>query len=479
MNHSANPAGGSPFGNRTYPWYSTEFWTGWFTSFGNQNPSSVGGLSEDAWHVVAFGGGGANYYMYNGGTNFGYSGDTGVTSYDYSAEIGEEGQLYNAYFTTRAPNAFAHAFESLLATSTDGSSLVSHVANGLKTYVRKSPNDGIAVFLDNQGSGSVQTQVTLTNPSLTFPAGNTQITVAASEVRPVVVSAPWTTNATIAYLAANVLGKLTIGTTTYYVCYGRSGESGEIAIQYKNAPPTTPASPWTWDAATKLARATFTYPTGNTITELPLDSGDGSSATFVVVNSNLANLTWFTDQALFVGATYVTEDLSIDVPAAGAKVTIYSSAGRTVVTEPAATVPTTPPALGNWQWRDAAAEAAPSYDDSTWVSSPQPQPFGANNFQNGYGWYRAKFTASSAGNMSFNIANVRQSAMAFLNGQQVQLNNNGGSLNAVAGSNTIAILAWHEGLDKMYNFSGAPTNQNAGIWGGVTSGGAALERRTG
>jgi beta-galactosidase len=475
VNHSANPAGSTPFGNRTYPWYSTEFWTGWYTSFGNQNPSTLGGLSVDAWHVVAFGGGGANYYMYNGGTNLGYSGDTGVTSYDYSAEIGEEGQLYNAYFTTRAPNAFAHAFESLLTTSTDGSSLVSHVANGLKTYVRKSPANGIAVFLDNEGGSSIPTQVTLSNPALTFPAGNTQITVAASEVRPLVVSAPWTANATIAYLASNVLGKLTLGTTTYYVCYGRSGESGEIAVQYTNAPTAAPASPWTWDAATKLARASFTYPTGNTITELPLDSGDGSSATFVVVNTDLANLTWVTDQAIFVGATYVTEDLSIDVPPAGANVTIYSSAGKTEVAEPAATVPTAPPALGSWQWASAAAEAAPSYDDSTWASSPEPQPFGSYNFQNGYGWYRATFTAASAGNMSFSIPNVRQSAMAFVNGQQVQLSNsNSGSFTSVAGSNTIAILAWHEGLDKMYNFTGAPTDQSAGIWGSVTSGGSAL-----
>jgi hypothetical protein len=52
-----------------------------------------------------------------------------------------------------------------------------------------------------------------------------------------------------------------------------------------------------------------------------------------------------------------------------------------------------------WTW-DAAAEAAPDHDDATWMSSVQPQPIGAGNFQNGYGWYRAKFTVSPAENVS-------------------------------------------------------------------------------
>lgn len=472
LHHLRDPAGNTPFGDRTYPWYTSEFWTGWFDIVGELNTSQLSTLVRGAWHIVGFGGGGGNYYMFNGGTNFGYSGAYDRTSYDYGAQIGEEDQLRQAYFATRAPQTFTQTFQSLLATSKDGGGVVSHVANGLTTYARKSPTNGTAVFLDNTGGNPIQTQVALNNPSITLPAGGTQITVAGNEVRPVVVAAPWTANATFQYLATNVLGKQTLGAKTYWVLYGRSGESGEIAIQYKSAPTPTPASPWTWDAANKVARATFMYPTANTIIELPLESGDGSSATFLVVNTTLANQTWLTDQAIFVGATYVTEDLSIDVPPAGATVTIYSAAGRTDVSEPAMTIPTTPPTLTNWQWRDAAAEAAPGYNDVTWMSSPQPQEFGAYGFQNGYGWYRAKFTASSAGNMSFNIANVVTNAKAFVNGQQVQLNNNSGSFNAVAGDNTIAILAWHLGLDT--NDSGNANNPYAGIWGGVTTAGRAL-----
>jgi hypothetical protein len=73
------------------------------------------------------------------------------------------------------------------------------------------------------------------------------------------------------------------------------------------------------------------------------------------------------------------------------------------------------------------------------------------------------------------IGGVRASAMAFANGKQVQVSNNSVSFSTVAGDNTLAILAKHEGLDKMFNVTGSTgTGQCAGIWGGVTNGGAAL-----
>ena len=424
LNHRRDPAGKVPFGDRTYPWYSTEFWSGWFDIVGEMDSKQLTALDRGAWHVLAYGGAGANFYMFNGGTNFGYSSAYGRTSYDYRAQIGEAGQLRQAYFTTRAPQAFSQTFQSLLATSKDGSGLTSQVASGLSTYVRKSPSNGIAVFLDNPGTDPIQTQVTLQNPSITFPAGDTRLSVAPNEIRPVVVSVPWTANATLQYLATNVLGKLQLGKKTYYVLYGRPGESGEVAIQYHRAPANAPGKPWDWNATSKVARATFTYPDDNTIIELPLSSGDGSSAMFIIVNAKLANLTWFTDRALFIGATYVTEDLSIDVPPAGAKVTMYSSGGRKEIVEPVRTVPTTPPALSNWKWRSASVEASAGYDDSQWATSPQPESFGSYEFQNGYGWYRAKFNVSSAGTMSFKISNVKKWAMVFVNGEELQMKDN-------------------------------------------------------
>ncbi len=187
------------------------------------------------------------------------------------------------------------------------------------------------------------------------------VTGSGPPIRPVVISVPWTPNATLRYLAANVLGRATLGKRTYCVLYDRSGEAGEVAIQYKNAP--------------KTSRPAF--------------------------GSGMQGRRWHARPSRILPATtYVTEDSSVHVPPAGAKVTIYSSHGRKEIVEPARSIPITPPAFGDWRWR----EAAPGYDDSRWASSPQPEAFGICGFQNGYGWYRAKFTASAAGIMSFNIA---------------------------------------------------------------------------
>ena len=473
LHHGRDPAGTSPFGDRTFPWYSTEFWTGWYDLVGELDSKRLTTVGRGAWHVIGYGGAGANFYMFHGGTNFGYSGCCKRTSYDYAAPIGEAGQLRESYFTTRAPLTFTQAFQSLLATAKDGAGAIDHVANGLTTYVRRSPANGTAIFLDNPGSSAIETRVSLKSPEITFPAGDTQITVAANEVRPLVVSVPWTSNATLQYLAAGVLGRIAFGNTTYYVLYGRSGEQGEIAVEYKNAPKNQPAIAWNWVARTKVTRATFTYPSGDTIIQLPLESGDGASAMFLVINTELAKRTWITEHAIFIGAINVTETLSIDMPSAGGKVTIFSREGKREIIEPARNVVTTPPALGNWKWRNAAPEAAPGYDDSKWAESTQPEAFGLYGFQNGYGWYRAKFKARAAGKMPFNIANLVKFAMVFVNGEQVEFKDHSGSFNAVEGENTIAILAWHNGIDTIPIGKPIP-DSGAGVWGVTTTGGEPL-----
>jgi hypothetical protein len=42
--------------------------------------SDLNTLQRTAWKVIAFGGGGNTFYVFHGGTNFGYSGDTATTS---------------------------------------------------------------------------------------------------------------------------------------------------------------------------------------------------------------------------------------------------------------------------------------------------------------------------------------------------------------------------------------------------------------
>ncbi|KAJ6370065.1 hypothetical protein OIU76_028354 [Salix suchowensis] len=74
----------------------TENWSGWFKTWGSQDPHRT---AEDLAFAVArfyqLGGAVQNYYMYHGGTNFGKTagGPYITTSYDYDAPLDEYGNL--------------------------------------------------------------------------------------------------------------------------------------------------------------------------------------------------------------------------------------------------------------------------------------------------------------------------------------------------------------------------------------------------
>lgn len=90
------------------PLICMEFWGGWFDAWGEEHhrrdAEECGGILEEIMER-----GGVNFYMFHGGTNFGFS--TGanqkpnytpfVTSYDYDAPLSEDGQLTPKFETYR------------------------------------------------------------------------------------------------------------------------------------------------------------------------------------------------------------------------------------------------------------------------------------------------------------------------------------------------------------------------------------------
>jgi beta-galactosidase len=92
------------------PPMSGEFWVGWFThwgdgSWGKQDDEQQ--LKDIAWIVQS--GRSINFYMFHGGTNFGFSAGANysdryeptVTSYDYDAPLDEAGRPRPKYFALR------------------------------------------------------------------------------------------------------------------------------------------------------------------------------------------------------------------------------------------------------------------------------------------------------------------------------------------------------------------------------------------
>lgn len=96
----------------TGPLMCSEFWDGWFDSWGEHHHTTPAADSARELDVLLAAGGSVNIYMFHGGTNFGFTNganDKGVyrpisTSYDYDAPLDEAGR----------PTPKFHAFRSVI-----------------------------------------------------------------------------------------------------------------------------------------------------------------------------------------------------------------------------------------------------------------------------------------------------------------------------------------------------------------------------
>jgi len=94
----------------TGPLMCSEFWDGWFDSWGEHHHTTPASASADDLDVLLAAGGSVNIYMFHGGTNFGFTNganDKGVyrpiaTSYDYDAPLDEAGRPTEKFHAFRA-----------------------------------------------------------------------------------------------------------------------------------------------------------------------------------------------------------------------------------------------------------------------------------------------------------------------------------------------------------------------------------------
>jgi beta-galactosidase len=471
LHHGDDPAGNRPFGNRTTPWFSTEFWTGWIGLEGDMNAQKSEQKIRGTWKIIGFGGAGYDYYVVHGGSDFGYSKGAEVTaSYDYAAPIGEAGQLRKIYFPMKRAAMFAQAFSDVLTASTnDGTLIVSNTAN-VQTFARTSPN-GTALFLadaarhQNNGRGrgaqaataapqAVQTQIRLAD-GRQIPSGANTLILNPGEIRPILTDLVVQQNSKTSpiifdYAATAILTRIKLGDTMYLVCYGAPGDEGEAKVK---------------DQAQLL---TFTYPQDDAITTADVPH---TNVKLLVMNTDLADRTWIVGKgdtrSLVIGPHYASPDGELEVSTNGTKVIVYSAKGRKELGTPSHDAPNNIPAL-KWSEREGAIEA--TANDSKWAAAAEPKPMEQyDDYPNGWGWYRTTIHREAAGNVKLQFTGAGDVLRFFVNGQRVAGDKNGATLSLQAGDNELAVLCWTEGRPKMYNFTG-PTGLIAakGIWGPVT-----------
>ena len=145
LNHGSGPWPRSVAG-RTTPWYTTEFWPGWFDLYGNLANKRFAEVERDNWRILAHGGAGHNFYMLHGGSNFEtWNDDSGAASYDYGAAIGQCGDLRPIYYRMKRANYMAQ----LLPAMREAGAKIKFDANSAKSFENAPIADGVKLVSCN------------------------------------------------------------------------------------------------------------------------------------------------------------------------------------------------------------------------------------------------------------------------------------------------------------------------------------------
>ena len=91
--------------NPEYPLMVSEFWVGWYTMWGEKRSTRDGQEMTNMLKTLLEAGFSVNFYMFHGGTNFGFTNGalhsehytSDITSYDYDAPLTENGDITEKY----------------------------------------------------------------------------------------------------------------------------------------------------------------------------------------------------------------------------------------------------------------------------------------------------------------------------------------------------------------------------------------------
>ena len=416
-----NPADLMPEFRAKYPdapLFSTEFWTAWYDAWGLPHHTRAAADVEYAsWRQWAEGACGYNYYVYHGGTNFGYTPMyLQTTSYDYDAQISETGRLTEKWRTCRRVALWASTFKEILTTGAHRRDV--KALGGLRVSETTTRERGSVVFVDNP-----DTEKTVTGGVFPYLP---EVTLKPRSLFAYVHDAP--IGASSRYLSAYVgLVKSDAQILTAHLMpdphpgariyvYGEPGETKEIVLfnGYGNGESVNVA-----------------------FTERPEVSPCGFSQ-IVALPTELAGRVFFAEdetEPVIIGpddvrsqsASFAEVEL---VP--GRDHTLWSLAADGFLSELSVNAPPlpTPPTLSAWETFTSEDVTAPDYDDSHWRElddiAAQGNLIALNIAELGpsrgsapYGWYRAEVTTDEPMDAALHFAACSDRLTLFVNGERI------------------------------------------------------------
>jgi len=375
------------------PLLATEFWTGVPDSWGFDR--TVRDPREVARRALELVGCGSqiNYYMYHGGTNFGFSAGRGIrgdadfvtTSYDFDAPIAEGGGLTRKYYLLRLVNLMNRHMARVLAAAAP--TYAPSALGGPACHCCTGPK-GTLVVVSNGGDEE------MTQTAVAMPDGRV-MDVDLSHLGAVAVmqDAEITERHVLDY---SNLAPLGVFAGKGLILHGVAGQAGVVSVNGREMAATVPE--------------------GDQI--VTLEFGD---LKVLVLPSSLAERCWDVDGHIVIGPEFAGETLDELTHRPGAKhYWILNPDGKLTrhkIRAKKAAPAVRPPTLGKWQLLSVCTE--PIDPGESMKRLDRVRSIERLGVTSGYIWYRVSVDLRRAAAKSLFLSGCEDRATVFVNGKRV------------------------------------------------------------
>lgn len=481
LNHGGNPAPADiDPAKRHSPWMSTEFWAGWFDLYGGTTDKKLHAIDQANWDILSHGGGGHNFYMLHGGSNFDVWSDNSTgSSYDFGAAIGQAGDLRPSYYKMKRANLLAQSFPEILAQSSPAPVDAKTVLSGkieLRGARRGPEGTGTLLFLRN-GTGATET-------AQLAGAGDVIMTRLSTEAYPLELTVAKDTVIRRSNLA--ILLRARHGKVTTVVLFGQPGQKGTISLSTGRdarllgkssgieSKLKDPKSPELSVAVPETSIASAELVVGESTLRILVIPRDLTMRTWMIGEEGKQ---WVVAGPAFVRSVdqegdkppVVTYERFQNQPSCGQVAVYGDTSWHFAAHADSALEALRAPVLGTWSSFAVRAQSRSEYKDDAWLSSEQPQQMGADGSTGAFAWYRARVEIPAAGAGEIHLKGADHLTV-YVNGTKAQqMNNSTYRSEWVAGTNTIAVFVSQYGRNKGFNYMKPPSELDPkGILGDVT-----------
>ncbi len=334
-----------------------------------------------------------NYYMWHGGTNFGFIGGRQAkspdafqaTSYDFDAPLAEGGGLTRGYYLTKLVNMLAtHMGPFLAGCAMEEPGVSVHDSTGLmNTY---GPTGRWAVVTNNGRED-------ITTARLSLPEGG-YLTVPLTPLGATAVPVDLRLSDTHTLDYSNLM-PLGLFAATTLVLHGPAGFEARLSVNGNELAATVPA-----DEDISLV--------------------DHQGLAVVLINSDLAQRTWWVEDTLVFGPAFVGETLD-DVTCSkdAVQYSLLSTDGK--LSHKKARHVSTPkpkaPRLGQWKRRQVCTE--PASKNLEWTPLDRLMDTDAMGIHCGYSWRQVKINADRPRKRNLMLPECADRATIYLNSQRI------------------------------------------------------------